>query len=182
MVDLHDAEAAARAEAIYVQARSAQPSSAEPSLRKRLSETFDGLAAAVSPRPRSNDTEAQDLAALSRPAVGLAAADAQRERAQDREGDRTPMWLQNAAQSLADSRPGSAKSLQEQQRGSQGAEAAPTGKALSGAVRDAVGSVSLDRVFLGPTCQKSSGTVASSHQTKAEFLARPSAQAAQHRP
>jgi len=29
------------------------------------------------------------------------------------------MWLQNAAQSLADSRPGSAKSLQEQPRGSQ---------------------------------------------------------------
>ena len=71
MVDLHDAEAAARAEAIYAQARSAPPSSAEPSLRKRLSETFDGLAAAVSPRPRSNATEAQDLAALSRPAVGL---------------------------------------------------------------------------------------------------------------
>ena len=85
MVDLHDAEADARAEAIYAQARSAQPSSAEPSLRKRLSETFDGLAAAVSPRPRSNATEAQDLAALSRPAVGLAAADAQRAREQDRE-------------------------------------------------------------------------------------------------
>ena len=48
-------------------------------------------------------------------------------------------------------------------------------------MRDAAGSVSLDRVFLGPTCQKSSGTVASSDQTKAEFLARPSAQAGQHR-
>ena len=58
------------------------PSAERPSLRKRLTETFDGLAAAVSPRPRddSHSPGAEDLAALSRALADVAADHAPRRR------------------------------------------------------------------------------------------------------